>query len=293
MIRKAYAQMHIAIILWGFTGILGKAINLSEGMIVWYRLLITTLGLLITFFAGAKFTLPHKKDLLLILLMGFLIALHWVAFFGAIKVSNVSVALSCLSSIALFTALLEPLFGKRKISPVEVLLGVVVVIGIYIIFSFHKFYGLGIALAVLSAFLGSLFTVVNKKLLLTYNAESITFLEMFTGFVTLTICLPFYFNLTNTSFQFPAGYDLLYLLILGLVCTSFAFTISLYALKYISPFTLNLSVNLEPIYSIVLAFLIFDELKELNSGFFIGTFILLAAVIFHSIYLYKMKKNRL
>lgn len=286
MNRTAYVQLHLAILLWGFTGILGKAIDMSEGMIVWYRMLITSIGLLVVFLVGGRFKMPNKKDLLLICFMGSLVATHWVAFFGAIKVSNVSVALSCLSSIALFTALLEPLFTNKKISLVEVLLGTMAIIGIYIIFAFHKFYALGIALAVLSAFLGSVFTIVNKKLLKNNNGETITFLEMISGFFILTIFLPLYLNITNTEFQVPLGWDLIYLLILGLVCTSFAFTISLYALRHISSFTMNLSVNLEPIYSIVLAFYIFDEFKEINSGFFIGTFILLASVIIHAFYLY-------
>ncbi|MBT8194921.1 MAG: DMT family transporter [Bacteroidia bacterium] len=291
MNKTAFVQLHVAILLWGLTGILGKAIDMSEGMIVWYRMLITAIGLLVMFLFGTKFKMPKKKDMLQIALMGFIVAAHWVAFFGAIKVSNVSVALSCLSSIALFTALMEPLFTNKKISIIEVVLGLLAIIGIYIIFSFHKFYGLGIALAVLTAFLGSLFTIVNKKLLLNNSAETITFLEMVYGFLILTLFLPLYFKTTNTVFEIPQGWNLVYLLILGLLCTSFAFTISLYALRHISSFTMNLSVNLEPIYSIILAFIIFDEMKELNSGFFVGTFILLASVIFHSFYLYRKNKK--
>lgn len=292
MNKTAYVQLHIAILLWGFTGILGKAIDMSEGMIVWYRMLITSIGLLVVFLVGGRFKLPNKKDLLLICFMGLIVAAHWITFFGSIKVSNVSVALSCLSSIALFTAFLEPLFGNKKISIVEVLLGTLAIIGIYIIFAFHKFYALGIALAVLTAFLGSLFTVINKKLLKNNNAETITFLEMLSGFILLTLFLPLYFNVTNTEFQIPFGWDLIYLLLLGLVCTSFAFTISLYALRHVSSFTMNLSVNLEPIYSIVLAFYLFDEFKEINSGFFIGTAILLASVIFHAFYLYHKQSKK-
>lgn len=292
MSKTAYVQLHIAILLWGFTGILGKAIDMSEGMIVWYRMLITSIGLLVVFLVGGKFKMPHKKDIWLICLMGLTVAAHWVAFFGSIKVSNVSVALSCLSSIALFTAILEPLFTNKKISIIEVLLGTMAIIGIYIIFAFHKFYALGIALAVLTAFLGSVFTIINKKLLKNNNAETITFLEMLSGFLLLTLFLPLYFNVTKTEFQVPHGLDLVYLLILGLVCTSFAFTISLYALRHISSFTMNLSVNLEPIYSIVLAFYIFDEFKEINSGFFIGTSILLASVIIHAFYLYKKQTKK-
>ncbi len=282
--------MHLAILLWGFTGILGKAINMSEGMIVWYRMIISAAGLL-PLILHKKDTRPTFRELMHISLVGLVVALHWVLFYGAIKASNVSIALSCFASISLFTAILDPLSRKKKPKAAEILLGLTVILGLYIIFSVQQIYLSGIILAVISAFLGALFTVLNKPLTEKHPAEIITFYELSTGFIVLTILLPVYFRLTGTHFEIPTGMDLLYLLLLGLVCTSFAFTISLLALKKLDPFTLNLSVNLEPVYSIILAIYLFNENKIINGGFIVGTLIILGSVVIHSIYKWQQKRK--
>ena len=286
--KKAWFQMHLAIFLWGFTGILGKAIALSEGMIVWYRLIISAVGLL-PLFINNKLIFPAWKDLLEITFVGALVCLHWILFYGAIKASNVSVALSCFSSISLFTAIIEPLSRRQGPKKAEIPLGISVIVGLYIIFSVQKVYLAGILLAVASALVGAMFTVLNKKLTAKHSAEVITFYELASGFVILTLLLPIYFQTTNTTFQVPGVIDFVYLLLLGWVCTSFAFTISLKALKKLDAFTLNLSVNLEPLYSIVLAMLIFKEYDLLNGGFIAGTLIILGSVALHS--LYKVKRS--
>jgi drug/metabolite transporter (DMT)-like permease len=282
--------MHLAILLWGFTGILGKAINMSEGMIVWYRMIISAAGLL-PIVLRKKDTLPTGKEFLHIAFVGLLVALHWVFFYGAINASNVSIALSCFSSISLFTAILEPLSRKEKPKQAEILLGFTVILGLYIIFSVQQLYLTGIILAVISAFLGASFTVLNKTLTEKHPAEVITFYELSTGFAVLTLLLPVYFQITDTHFEIPTGMDLLYLILLGLICTSFAFTISLKALKVLDPFTLNLSVNLEPLYSIILAVILFKEHKFINSGFIIGTLVILGSVVAHSWYKWRIKSR--
>ncbi|NNF02354.1 MAG: EamA family transporter [Bacteroidia bacterium] len=284
LLRNAYVQMHIAILLWGLTGILGKAISISDGMTVWYRMLISALGLILLVLFRKNFRMPSKKSLIQLSALGALISIHWVFFFASITYSNVSVALSCFASISLFTAILEPLINKRKLQSFEILLGLCAILGIYIIFSFQKFYGLGILFALMSSLGGAIFTIYNKKQLEKEEPISITLIEMLTGFLFLTILLPFYFEVMGTSFQIPGKIDIILLLILGLLCTTFAFTISLYALKKLDAFTMNLSVNLEPIYSIILAFLIFNEGKELNIGFYIGTAIILASVFIHALF---------
>ncbi|MEO5570009.1 MAG: DMT family transporter [Bacteroidia bacterium] len=289
--KKAYLQMHLAILLWGFTGIFGKAINMNEGMIVWYRMLISSIGLLVILFLNRKSIALSKKDMLKISAVGIIVCLHWISFYGAIKISNVSITLSCFSSITLFTAVLEPLFAKRKPHLSELLLGVGVMIGIYIIFSFQHFYFWGIIVSLLSAFLAAVFSVINKKLVATHEPEIVTFYELSSGFLFLSLLLPFYLHITKQHFEVPSKMDSIYLLLLSLVCTTYAFTISLNALKKINAFTMNLSVNLEPLYSIILAILIFKEYKNLNAGFFIGTSIILSAVIIHSWYAFKKHRK--
>ncbi len=282
--------MHLAILLWGFTGILGKAIDLSEGMIVWYRMIISAAGLL-PIVIRKKDQIPTFQEFKKISFVGFLVALHWVTFYGAIKTSNVSIALSCFSSISLFTAILEPLSRKKKPKTAEILLGITVIAGLYIIFSVQSFYATGIILAVVSAFLGASFTVLNKALTAKHPAQVITFYELSTGFLVLSLLLPVYFSITGTGFEIPSIKDIIYLLILGLICTSFAFTISLKALKKLDAFTLNLSVNLEPLYSIILAVIIFHEGNIINTGFVVGTLIILGSVVVHSWYTWKLKKS--
>lgn len=289
--RKAYFQMHLAILLWGFTGILGKAIQMNEGMIVWYRMLISAIGLLLILRFNNQSIKISGKSIFKISLVGIIVCLHWITFYGAIKLSNVSITLSCFSSVTLFTAIIEPLSKRKKPHLSELLLGIGVIIGIYIIFSFQKLFLLGIVVSLFSALLAAVFTVINKSLVATQEPEVVTFYELSAGFIFLSFVLPLYLKLTEQSFIIPSFIDSVYLLLLGLVCTSFAFTISLRALKKINAFTMNLSVNLEPLYSIVLAILIFKEGKILNTGFFIGTAIILSAVIIHSWFVFKNRKS--
>jgi len=287
--KRAYFNMHLAIFLWGFTGILGKAIEMSEGMIVWYRMAISAIGLL-PLLLSRKIIIPSKTDILGISYVGMLVALHWVLFYGAIKASNVSIALSCFSSISLFTALLEPLSRNQKPKMAEILLGISVMVGLYVIFSVQKLYYTGILLAIGSALLGAIFTIQNKKLTAKHPPEVITFYELVSGFLIFSALLPIYFTVTSTSFELPTVMDFFYLLLLGWVCTSYAFTISLKALKKLDAFTLNLSVNLEPLYSILLAMVLFKEYNMLNAGFIAGTLIILGSVVVHSWYKWHIQK---
>ncbi len=287
--KRAWFNMHFAIFLWGFTGILGKAIDMSEGMIVWYRMIISAAGLL-PLLLNRKMVIPSHKEILEITYVGVIVAMHWVLFYGAIKASNVSIALSCFSSISLFTAILDPLSRREKPKTAEILLGISVIIGLYIIFSVQQIFLTGILLAVGSALLGAMFTVWNKKLTAKHPPEVITFYELSSGFVVLTVLLPVYFYTTGTSFEVPSLMDLVYLLILGWLCTSYAFTISLKALKKLDAFTLNLSVNLEPLYSIILAMILFKEYDILNGGFIAGTLIILGSVVVHSWFKWRSKR---
>jgi drug/metabolite transporter (DMT)-like permease len=288
--RNAYLLMHAAILLWGFTGIFGRAIDMSEGMIVWYRMIISAVGLA-PFLLRKGFKLPQTKDLLTIAGVGSLVALHWVLFYASIKASNVSIALSCFSTVSLFTAVLEPLFRRQKLQVPEILLSLCVIGGLYLIFMVRQTYVAGMLLAVASAFVGSLFTIFNKSLTSKHNAIDITFYELLTGFVILTLLLPPYFDLTDTGFQIPTNIDWVWLVLLSLLCTSLAFTISIQALKKLDAFTMNLSVNLEPLYSIVLAWFFFGEEELFSPGFIMGTMVILASVAFHTRYKWLKSKQ--
>jgi drug/metabolite transporter (DMT)-like permease len=279
--RKAYLQMHIAIVLWGFTAILGKVISLDEGLLVWYRMMLSSIATFIFLLSTKKFESLTFKEIKHISGIGAVITLHWITFYGAIKASNVSIAISCFSSVALFTALLDPLIHKKLPRKSEVLLGIGVMLGIYIIFSVQQFYLKGIILSLVSAFLASLFTIMNKSLSGKHDPALITFYELGTGFLLLTCCLPVWYYVNNSGFAMPDFNDWMYLIILAVFCTTVAFTLSLHALKKLDAFTMNLSVNLEPLYSIVLAIILFHEDKMLNTGFYIGSFIILMAVVLH------------
>ncbi len=285
--------MHFCILLWGFTAILGKLITLDEGLLVWYRMLFSGLSTLIFLMAVKKFKLLPLKEILYICGVGFVVTMHWITFYGAIKASNVSIAISCFSSIALFTAVIDSAMHRKFPRKEEVILSISVMLGVYIIFTFQQFYFKGIALSLCSAFLGALFSILNKKLLDKHEGEIITFYELSTGFIVLTFLLPFYLKFNDYPFQWPDKSNMIYLLILSVACTTLPFTLSLYALKKLDAFTMSLSVNLEPLYSIILAIILFHEDKMLNTGFYVGSIIIILSVVIHGIYRYRKAKRSL
>ena len=277
--KKALFQLHIAVFLAGFTAILGKLIGLNEGLLVWYRLLITvsTLGLIL-YFKKRLIILP-KKEILQIFAVGFIVAFHWVCFYGSVKYGNVSIAVVCISGAGFFTAFFDPLLYKKRINAVEVLLGAIAILGIYIIFDFHPQYKVGIIFGILSAIGSSLFPIFNKRLLIKHSPDTLTLYELGGGLLTLTLIIPVYLQFSTASYYMPTATDWLLLILLAWVCTILCFDLQLNALKKISPFTANLAYNLEPVYGIVLAFVIFNENKSLNRQFYAGVALILLAVI--------------
>jgi Predicted permease, DMT superfamily len=290
--KKAFIQLHLAVFLAGFTAILGKLITLNEGLLVWYRLLVTSLTLALILLYKKQLVILKLKEAFRIFGVGAIVALHWVSFYGSIKHSNVSVSLTCLSAIGFFTSFLEPLFMKRRIDIVEIFLGLMAIAGIYLIFDFYPQYKLGILLGLISALLASLFPIFNKILLFKVSANTLTVYEMTGGLIALTFFLPFYLK------EFPAGYylptinDWIWLLVLAWLCTVFTFILSLNALRKISPFTANLAYNLEPVYGIILAFMIFHENKYLSAGFYYGLALILFAVILQMARVYRKTMAR-
>jgi len=275
---KSQVYLHLLVLLLAFTGVLGKLISIGAEPLVWWRMLIALIGLgLYLFIKGIKIRLPAKTTIKM-LLNGVITAAHWLAFFMAIKESNVSVALICFSSTTFFMAFLEPIFLKRKLILYEVLLGLLVICGLYFIFKVEMHYHLGIALGILAAFLGCLFSVINARFIKNYDAVVITTYEMLGGVMVLTAYL-----LVSGDFGVDMLYlskiDLLYLLILGLVCTSFAFVVMVELMKVLTPFSIAISLNLEPIYAIVLALVIFGQSEHMNSGFYMGSIVIVSAIM--------------
>ena len=287
--KKALLALHAAIFLAGFTGILGRLITLNEGLLVWWRLFITSCTLAIFFlFTGGLQKVPLYLHLR-ILATGAVVALHWVFFYGSVKYANVSVALVCFSAIGFFSAFLEPLILRKRTDWIEVLYGTLAIAGIWLIFHFDKQYKLGVSLGIISSLFAALFPVLNKKLIDHVSPQSLTFYELTGGLIVLTLGMPFYLRAFPEDRILPAAGDFLWLLVLSWFCTVLAFNLSLQALKKISPFTVNLSYNLEPVYGITLAFIVYDEHEYLNSGFYYGLLLILLTVILQTRRLYYRK----
>jgi drug/metabolite transporter (DMT)-like permease len=287
--KKALLQMNLAVLLWGFTGVLGKAISLDAPVLVWYRMLLTALFMAVILFYRKQWVKVAPRDMLQLTIVGCLMGLHWIGFYGAIKFANVSIALVCLSTASVFTSLLDPLVNKGKFDIKELGLGLLALVGVFLIYRFQQFYGLGILFGVIAAILSAVFTVLNKKVAHKYPSRTMVFYEMSTGWVLVSLLLPLQFHyFPNTNF-IPHSYDLfgkdwmhndwLWLIILSLCCTVWSQSLALTALKKLTSFTVTLTVNLEPVYGILLAFLFFKENRQLHSGFFIGMGLILLSVL--------------
>ena len=279
---KSYLHLHLIVFIWGFTAILGALISLDALPLVWFRMLFAV-GFIAVFVYFKKLSLRvSKKSLLQFIFAGLIIALHWFTFFKAIKVSNVSVTLACLSTGAFFASLLEPILYGKKVVWYEVFLGILVIVGLYIIFNVEGNYWEGIILALISAFLSALFAVINSKFVKEHDATVISFYELAGGVFFFSIFLLFGNSFNADFFQLTTK-DFIYLLILSSVCTAYAFIASTSVMKFLSPYTVMLTINLEPIYGIILAVLIFKEKEQMSFEFYIGALIILFTVLLNVI----------
>ena len=277
--RKAFIQLHIAVFLAGFTAILGKLIGLNEGLLVWYRLLITVLLLWLLLYFKKSLQVLALKDIIEIFAVGSIVAVHWVTFYGSVKYGTASIALICVSSAGFFTSFFEPLIFKRKIVLFDILLSLVSIAGIFIIFDFHPQYKVGIIFGIFSAMGVSLFPIFNKKLLQRFSPATLTLYEMGGGLLALTIIVPFYLLFFPALYYVPTALDWGWLIVLASICTVLCFDLQLNALKKISPFTSNIAYNMEPVYGIILAFIVFKENKLLDIHFYLGLALILLSVI--------------
>lgn len=285
--KKALIQLHIAIFLAGFTGVLGRLITLNEGLLVWYRLFITAVTMWILFSFTKKVQKISFREILKISGVGFIAAMHWVTFYGSVKYANVSVALVCFSSVGFFTALLEPLFYKKRIVAAEVLLGLLVMAGIYIIFHFDPKYKTGIVVGIISAVLIACVIIMTHRFVQRINPETFLTWQMTGGVITLSLIMPFYLHWFPAQHLLPSSSDWMWLLILAWFCSVLAFQFSVNALKHLSAFTVNISYNFEPLYGILMAFALFGENKELDWSFYAGLTMILLAVALQMLRVWK------
>jgi len=289
---KDYLHLHVIVFIWGFTAVLGKLITIDALPLVWYRMLIAVI-LVFVFVVLRKTKLQtNKKTLLMMILGGVLIAIHWVTFFWAIKVSTVSVALVTMSSGAFFTAILEPIWYKRKLIWYELLFGLAVIGGLLFIFQVETQFAAGIVLALISSFLAAIFSLINGKLVHQAAADVITLYELAAGVVFISVYLGVTQEFKATFFELSSS-DWWYIFILASVCTAYAFIASVKVMRNLTPYTVMLTINLEPVYGILLAFFFLGEAEQMSSLFYIGAAIILATVVANGILKNRYNKTSL
>ena len=276
-----YLKLHFIVFLWGFSAILGKLVTVPAIELVWYRSIFAALGMgAVIYFSRGTFQVS-RNDMIKLFGIGAIVALHWIAFFGSARVANVSVSLVGFATNSLWAALLEPWFNNSRIKKFEVVLGLIVLTGLYIIFSFDFEYKLGLMLGVFAGFTSALFSVFNSRMVKRNSARTITFYEMIGVTIATGIILPFV-PLTGIGLSFPAipsAADLLYIAVLAGVCSVYAYTVAVELMKRISVFVIQLSLNLEPVYGIIMAVIIFGQEEKMNLNFYIGTLVILGAVL--------------
>ncbi|GAB2781014.1 DMT family transporter [Rhabdobacter roseus] len=278
---RAYVQLHFLVLIWGFTAILGLLVSVSSVALVFYRTALAAVGLAVVVLVRKQsFDVP-RRDLVRMLLVGLLLATHWILFFASARVATASVCLAGMSTTSLWTSVVEPLINRQRVRPLEVGLGLVAVVGLYIVFRFEFDHALGLLLAIASAFLAALFTVANSHLVKRYDAFVITFYEMIGASVcSLLFVLVFHgLGWSGEVPLWPRAQDWLWILVLAWVCTVYAYSMGTQLMKQFSAFMLNLTINLEPVYGIALAFLIFGEKERMTFGFYLGTLVILLAVV--------------
>ena len=281
--KKAFLQLHVAIFLAGFTAVFGRLISLNEALLVWYRMLFSTLILILLSLKKSNIKLLPTREIIQLFGVGGIIALHWIFFYGSIKYANISVALVCLSAMGFFSSFLDPLISRRKIDPIEMVLGLAVMIGIYMIFHFDEVYQTGILFGLVSAFLAAIFPILNKYLIVKHGADTITLYEIGGGWLLLNLVVPFYLLFLPETNLIPSWIDTFWLIVLSLFCTVLAFKLSVSSLIKIPPFTVNLSYNLEPVYGIFLAFIVYKEHEILGLSFYLGLGIIFLTVIIQTL----------
>ncbi|GAA4973384.1 DMT family transporter [Algibacter aquimarinus] len=280
---KNYLHLHFLVFIAGFTAILGELITIKAIPLVWFRMVMAAI-LMFVYIKIAKVKLRIKpKSVLRLSIAGIIIALHWITFFAAIDEANISIALAMFSTGAFFASFIEPIIYKRTIIWYEILFGVIVIIGVFIITQSEIKYITGIILGISSAFLSSLFAVLNGKFLKHHTATVISFYEFLSGVLFISIYILIFENGFSAEFFNLSSLDYGYLFILASICTAYAFIAAVYVMKLISPYTVVLTYNLEPIYGIVMAIILFPEKEKMSASFYYGAVIIISTVLLNGI----------
>jgi len=288
-------RLHLLVVIWGFTAILGRLISIPPTEVVFYRTLLAALGLAFLLFRKKESILLQKGGIIRYLSIGILIAAHWILFFASARVANISVSLAGMATSSLWTSFLEPVILRRKIYFHEVILGMLVIGGLYMIFHFEFDHALGLSLGIGSAFLHALFSVLNSKYTKGHHHHLITFYEMTGACLAIAIFFPFYslYIVQGPLELVPQANDWLWLLLLALVCTVYAYSQWVELMKRMTAFTTNLVVNLEPVYGIILAFIIFGETEKMAPGFYLGTSVILISVLLYPFVDKRLRKKQI
>ncbi len=287
---KHHLHLHFIVLIWGFTAVLGALISLEAIPLVWFRMAMAALAVLIFMLLSGRWRRPNLKAVGQMFGLGLALALHWLTFFGAIKISNVSVTLSVMATGAFFAAFLEPLIFGRAMNWKEAALGVFAVLGLGIIFHTSTNYLGGILLALISAFLSALFSVFNGRLVKEHSATTISFFELTFGVLGISVYLWITQGFSPGFFELSTS-DWIYLLILSTICTGYAFIASVNLMKWLTPFTLMLTINLEPVYGIILALLVFGDAEYMSGAFYLGAAIILATVLINAYFKSKGRRK--
>lgn len=285
-LNKNLIILHFTVFVWGFTGILGALITISAVQLVWYRVLIASASLFLYFKFNKTDFKVDRKSLVKLIATGAIVGAHWILFFAAIKLSTVAVTLVCLSSITLFTAIFEPLINKKRISKLEILAGILIIVGIILIFKFESRYTKGIIAGLVSAVCASLFSIINSRQVKKFEAPVIAFYELSGAFVWISAYLFATAGFTRDMLLKPA--DIGYLLLLGTICTSLAYVAGVSVMRELSAFRVALITNLEPVYGIIMSFIFFGDMNKMTLGFWGG-----AVLILSTIFLYPVARTQI
>lgn len=290
--KLSLIQLHVFVFLAGLTAPIGNLIQLNGLILVFYRMLLTVLALFPIYLLHKKHVKVPNKEKLRLMLIGILIAIHWVCFYGSIKLANVSIALVCISSIGIFTAVLEPFIFKSKFVWNDIFIGLLSLIGIFCIFQFDIHFRTGIMVGLVSAFFASIFTIINKRLTVQHTTQTIQTFEMMGGLGFLFLVILGLNAYQHTPFILPTNNDWFWLIILALVCTVLANHLMLNALKKISAFTMNVTLNLEPVYGIIIAIILFQEQKQMGRGFYLGIILIAISVLLQMIRVLRQQNHK-
>lgn len=282
--NRALIKLHTAVLLAGATGLFGRLMTLQEVPLVWYRVILSAIIIVCFLKISGRMEKVPAKNALHICLVGMLLSLHWVLFYASIRASNVSIGVLCCALIGVYTAVLDPFVNHKKFSWKDILFSMLTLTGLLFIYSFDSRYRTGIIIGAISSLVAAFFSMTTKKLTSTYSYSSNTLLmyEMIGGVVFLTLVMPFFVHSNLDAGIIPTWKDLMLLLVLAGLCTVVQYFFQFESLKTVSTFTVTLTYNLEPIYSIIFAMALFGEARELNYSFYIGLTLIICAVVFQN-----------